>query len=366
MPYMRDTNPAIGPRDATRTALSVAAQVRLDAERGVIAKCGVSLELRHEAGAVLRPHVIGICRSDAKEAAGRRLGPSQFGHELVAEIVDCWGAEVLRIGDTVCLDPNVVLNRTSGFAELFMLDAPADRLEAALYKVSSTCTSLENYVLAEPIACAEHCARIATSAVHATPRSAVVIGAGTMGLFIAHALRRRGIPVTLLNRSKARLRFVATFSLEGITLGSLAEPPSADLVVLATTFVSHELLEKGFMIAADQGRVVVFGGIDKAFGNFRGVDVRSLRLSESHRWLTCGSGKQVEIVGSYGLASEDFLSALRLIGSGDISQSLLDELITGRHLLSELPSLLDAMNSGDDLGKRLIFPTSPRESGILR
>lgn len=318
---------------------------------------GIDIEFLHEAGAILRPHAIGVCRSDAKEAAGRRPGPSQFGHELVADIVECWGTDAFRAGDIVSLDPNVVLHRTSGFAELIALDAPAAALEAALYKLARPQGRLVHYVLAEPVACAEHCVRMALHGLPALPGSVVVVGAGTMGVFIALGLRRRGLRVILANRSEERLRFVERLGLRGIELRGLDTlGTGSDLIVLATTFVPRGLLDTAVTVAADGGRVTLFGGIEPSFGDYHGIDVQALRLAELRQGLTTPDGRKVELAGSYGLQQEDFMHALDLIGSSAIAPAMLEHMITGRHALHELPALLRAMNSGHDLGKRLILP----------
>lgn len=318
---------------------------------------GIDIEFLHGAGVVLRPHAVGVCRSDAKEAAGRRPGPSQFGHELVADVIECWGTDAFKAGDIVSLDPNVTLRRTSGFAELIALDAPASALEAALYKLPAPRGPLVHYVLAEPVACAEHCVRMALNGLPALPERAVVTGAGTMGVFIALGLRRRGVRVILANRSEERLRFVERLGLQGVELSRLdSVGPGADLIVLATTFVPRSLLDAAISMAADGGRVTLFGGIESAFGDYQGIDVQALRLAERRQPLALPDGRRVELAGSYGLQQEDFLHALELVGSGAIAPALLEHMITGRHALHELPALLRAMNSGQDLGKRLILP----------
>lgn len=345
------------PSAKVRQALQHARQACLDAGRGVAMRQGIDIEFLHDAGAILRPHAIGVCRSDAKEAAGRRPGPSQFGHELVADIIECWGTDAFKPGDIVSLDPNVVVHRTSGFAELVALDAPAAALEAALYRLVRPAGPLVHYVLAEPVACAEHCVRMALAGLPALPDRVLVVGAGTMGVFIALGLCRRGVRVTLANRSEERLRFVEQLGLPGIELHRLDRISTpADLTVLATTFVPRELLDAGVALTASGGRITLFGGIEPSFSDYLGVDVQGLRLNERRERLVLPDGHAVELAGSYGLQQEDFLYALNLIGSGGIAPALLEHMITGRHALHELPALLRAMNSGHDFGKRLILP----------
>jgi threonine dehydrogenase-like Zn-dependent dehydrogenase len=363
---MREPILLTGPSTATRKALRRAWQACLDPGHGVVLRKGVELAFRHRAGAVLRPHAIGICRSDAKEAAGMRPGPSQFGHELVADVVECWGSAALKSGDVVCLDPNVALERSSGFADLIALSAPPRTLESALFKVAGARAPLERYVLAEPVACAEHCARIALAGLERLPEHAIVVGAGTMGLFIAIGLQRRGVAVTLANRSASRLQFVERLGLPGIALKQLdADMMPAGLVVLATTFVSLPLLVDSIALVRHRGRITIFGGIEEQFDGFCGIDIRTLRQSEQRVLLHCSRDKAIELAGSYGLERCDFLYALELIGSGAIPASLLAGQITGRHALDELPAVLHAMNNGDDLGKRLVVPNLPSPKGKL-
>jgi hypothetical protein len=105
---------------------------------------------------VLRPVVVGVWRSDlAREVLGERLGPSQFGHDIVASVVASSVNESTR-GGLVSIDPNRAVRRSTGFARHvwaagdrrvlldFLIPLPAGRDPLRL-------------IFVEPLACAIHC-----------------------------------------------------------------------------------------------------------------------------------------------------------------------------------------------------------------
>ena len=79
---------------------------------------------REDPAVLVNIELAGLCRSDLKEVAGVRHGPSQFGHELVGTICEST-VPALAEGTRVVLDPNVVVNRRTGYPDHMWASGPA-------------------------------------------------------------------------------------------------------------------------------------------------------------------------------------------------------------------------------------------------
>jgi threonine dehydrogenase-like Zn-dependent dehydrogenase len=300
----------------------------------------------------VRVELAGVCRSDLKEMARERHGPSQFGHELVGVVAESTLPGALPVGARVVLDPNVRLARTTGFATALYAAGPADLLTAALPRVPDTLPA-RRAVFAEPLACARHC--VAALARHtAAPvsgRRIAVLGAGTAGLLIARLAGLAGASVTLVNRSRDRADFARSLGLDVHPPHTLA-PATFDASVVATDFVHPEVLTEALRLVLPDGVTVLFGGTAPG-DELKGLacDLDTIRRSQA-RLRTTWSDKPVRIAGSYGITPEDFTAAI------DALPLLpLEHLITREIALGELPSVLREQLTGRPLGKTLIRPT---------
>ncbi|WP_406299518.1 medium chain dehydrogenase/reductase family protein [Embleya sp. NBC_00888] len=299
----------------------------------------------------IRVELAGLCRSDLKEVARERYGPSQFGHELVGVVAESTLPNDLPAGLRVTLDPNVRLARTTGFATEMYAAGPADRLCAALPRVPDELTARQA-VFAEPLACAEHCVSALTRHLGGSPagRAVVVFGAGAAGLLIARLAELAGAEVTLVNRSADRAEFLRS---RGFDVRPLAALPAAafDVAVIATSFVRPDILTEALRVLVPTGLALLYGGTapgDELPG--LPVDLDHVRRSE-HAVHTTWSGRPVTIAGSYGTTSTDFTAAL-----GTLPKLPLEHLITNEITLPRLPRTLHAQLTGRPLGKTLIHP----------
>lgn len=309
-------------------------------------------------GVVVAPELVGVCRSDLKELAGRRAVRSDFGHELVGEIVAAGPRSGRTVGERVCLDPHPRVERGSGFAEAVVLRGRRDALADALVPIDDDAPA-ERMIFVEPLACAVHCVGILRRRLGA-PLSETrvgVVGAGIAGTLIAKTLEREAASLVLLNRGRERLRFLeARGLLDGRGLQPLDEAPSSllDAVVVATTFAEPAILRRAVELVRPGGLVVVYAGTapgDRWPGTT--VDVDRLRRSQAIAKLPSREGS-VTIAGSYGAESRDFSTAKRLLGSEQ--PPALERLVVDVVPLEELPERLSALAAESPPGKVAVRP----------
>ncbi|MYS83220.1 alcohol dehydrogenase catalytic domain-containing protein [Embleya scabrispora] len=300
---------------------------------------------------LIRVELAGLCRSDLKEVARERHGPSQFGHELVGLIAESTLADRLPTGLRVALDPNVRLARTTGFATEMYAAGPADRLLTALPRIPDR-ISARQAVFAEPLACAGHCVAALAGHLGVPPagRRVVVFGAGAAGLLIARLAELAGADVTLANRSADRAKFLQDRGFEVRAIATL--PASAfDAAVIATSFVRPDILAEALHVLVPAGLALLYGGTapgDELPG--LPVDLDRVRRHE-HAVHTTWFGRPVTVAGSYGTTPADFAAALITLPNLP-----LERLITEEITLPELPAVLRDQITGRPLGKTVIRP----------
>ncbi|MCO5972349.1 alcohol dehydrogenase catalytic domain-containing protein [Actinoallomurus soli] len=317
---------------------------------------------------LVEPLVVGVCRSDLKEIAGRRPGPSQFGHELVG-VVARSSTPRLPVGARVCLDPNVPVARGPGFARAMWVGGDADALTRALPLAPAGVVE-RRLVFAEPLACAAHCltmTRRHRGGAGLRGASVCVLGAGTAGVFIARLAEAGGARVLLANRDADRLAFLAARRmLPGGGGVPLSESPGAagpvkgtagghDVVVIATSFVLPELLEHALRLVRPGGLVMLYGGT-AAGDRLPGLDCDLDRVRRGERVEAVSwRGRPVRVGGSYGTTPEDFTVALRALS--ELPDGLgVERLITAEVPLRELPAVLRRLAAGRCFGKVLARP----------
>ncbi|GAB1339899.1 hypothetical protein ACE1SV_64890 [Streptomyces sp. E-15] len=311
-----------------------------------------------ESSVLVDIELAGLCRSDLKEVAGVRHGPSQFGHEIVARI-DTSTVPGLAEGTRVVLDPNVPVERGTGFAERMWAAGRPELLRRAFHAVPDGLPA-ERLVFAEPLACAAHCLSVTDRRAGGLAGARVtVLGAGTAGLLIASLAHRAGAVVTLGNRGRERVAEVRrTGVLDAPVLPfDLLPDRSADIVVAATSFLLPAVLEVALRVLAPDGLLVLYGGTapgDRHPG--LDCDLDTVRRSESVR--TCSlKGRPVRLAGSYGTTEADFEAAVAALA--DRAAPLAAEAAVRAEV--DLPGLL-AILSGSvtpPQGKVLVRP-APR------
>jgi threonine dehydrogenase-like Zn-dependent dehydrogenase len=268
--------------------------------------------------ALIAPREIGICRSDLKELLGVRQARRDFGHEVVADVVDCAGAGSLKPGDTVILNPHITVTRTSGFGKLIELQGRPGSLDRALLRLTAPLASHRG-IFVEPLACAARCVRRVQEALATLGkrRSAVaIVGAGTFGVLIASLMRAAGENVHLLNRSRGRLDFLEQRGIFAasklMTLGH-AEQRRFTSIVLATTFAEPRLVSWCAEHADDAALITIFGGTNS---NMKigedGIDLDILRRKEELREVHIG-GRSLWLAGCHGAEHQDFTRAMTVL-----------------------------------------------------
>lgn len=280
----------------------------------------------------------GICGSDMHAWHGhdaRRVPPLVLGHEAVGVVatgpmtgkrvainplMSCGTCKACRTGaEHLCPTRELVGMRVPGaFSE--QIAVPEANLT-----VLPDGLGFEDAVLAEPLACAVHTARLGLKALNVPPAEAktVVLGGGAIGLLCALVLRLSGIE----DLSIAETNPVRRTLLEDCT-GARAYDPvsgspadgSVDLVVDAVG--SGRTRAAASALAAPGGVIAHIGLQDSEAG----LDTRRLTLQE------------ITFVGTYCYTRADFAEAVRLLGEGKISR---DGWSTIRPLEAGVQSFID-------------------------
>lgn len=230
--------------------------------------------------ALIRVMASGLCHTDIDVLHGR-YGSGAFplvpGHEY-AGVVEAVADDVsgFTVGDRVAVDPNLPcgtcracrrgltnlctdlkaygVTHNGGFAEYSLVKA------AHLHPIGAL--SFDTAALAEPLACVLNGLTAAGLEGNAPkPDSALVIGAGPIGLLLSLALKARGVgSVAVADLDETRLAFAESLGLTPFAAGSeslKARTHGFDFVADATGVarVAEGLTE----YAADGGTVLFFG-----------------------------------------------------------------------------------------------------------
>jgi threonine dehydrogenase-like Zn-dependent dehydrogenase len=293
---------------------------------------------------IVRPRLVGLCRSDLKELQGTRRERRDFGHEIVGTVE--WAPERVARGrgDWVSFNPNAAIERGSGFGEWLVARGEAAELQRAFPLVPGQ-LPLRKLVACEPLACAAHCALALRSRIGACAlRGArvAVLGAGNAGTLIAMVLRALGAEITLLNRGRSRLALLAErgiFAAEQLVPLTEARAGAYDAVVPATSFLDEHVLRASLALLRRGGLALLYGGTTAGTTlPGRGLRLDALRRHEAVAGISW-EGKPVTIAGSYGAAADDFALVARLLAEAPESFPV-ERLITREVGLEELPELL--------------------------
>ena len=187
-----------------------------------------------EGEALVRIHRIGVCGTDLHAFAGRQpffTYPRVLGHELGVEVVEVAPNERgISVGDRCAVEP--YLNNPSSHAsrlgrpncceELKVLGVHVDGgmcgyLSAPIRLLHKSDTlSFEQLALVETLGIGQHA--VERSAIPAG-ETALVIGAGPIGLAIVQFLQAAGATPVVADLSEPRRRFVAGLGVEAVEPG---------------------------------------------------------------------------------------------------------------------------------------------------
>ncbi|MFD5465941.1 alcohol dehydrogenase catalytic domain-containing protein [Kitasatospora sp. NPDC127059] len=275
---------------------------------------------------LIKPSHLGICRADAKEILGSRDVPEDrgplFGHELVGTVAFAGARTGFREGELVTLNPNITPTRTTGFAEYVFVHGTEAQLDQAVVRVPEADIRADVW-MPEPFACIVHALRKVlqlTDLADLRGRRVAVLGAGCAGLTFALYARHLGAAsLAVFNRGEARRAFARQ---QGLLAEDEIHPLTDaraerhrgrfDLVIVAPTIATTELLDTAADLAADGAVLLVYGGTRKGdtFPPGR-ADVDAIRRRELIEPVE-HHGKWLRIAGAYGCRREDYEEGFRL------------------------------------------------------
>ena len=274
--------------------------------------------------ALIRVHSAGICGTDLAIAAGkhpRASAPLVMGHEFAGQVIEIQPGSVptdLAVGDTVTAYPLLVcgqcwactngcehvcrnlrligIDRDGAFAEY--VSVPLD----LVMKLPDNLT-YEQGALIEPLAVGIHAVAMADAA---SCRSAVVIGAGPIGLLVGLCLRNAGVSNIIMTESDVHRRIRAenlgfdVFDSEEdrVTdeVNRVTGNEGADMVFecAGTLSAAHRMCQ----LVRTRGKVVVVGVHKEPHP----VDLQTLNFRE------------ITMIGTRVYTRGDFQKALQVIG----------------------------------------------------
>jgi len=256
-----------------------------------------------------------------------------MGHEASGEIIAV-GSDVtrLRVGMRVAAHP---IDGTGPGRCLMGKDAPGAFAEYVVWPARNLVrlpdsVTFEQGALVEPLAVA---VRAVNRAGAGGATSAVVVGAGTIGLLVASVLKHRGVATVVISDPSVERRAVAL----NMGVGVAVDPLQVDIgeVVRELTGglgadVAFEAVGIGATVAQAHA-VVKYGGTVVWIGNnVRVIDV------DMQQVVT----RELRVLGTYGMNGDDFVAALGLLEAGAIDAS---SLINRRATLEEGPALFDEL-----------------------
>ncbi|GAB4347031.1 MAG: zinc-dependent alcohol dehydrogenase family protein [Candidatus Abyssubacteria bacterium] len=306
--------------------------------------------IRRDNEALLRVELASVCGTDVHILSVPPGHPATvntiLGHEYVGEVIDAGdGVTHLNRGDRVVVNPNLTCGHCvycrkslpnmcehmttlgifidGGFTQYNV--APSD----ALFKISKT-VPLEEAIFAEPLSCVLNGMRKLRPM---AGESALVLGAGPMGLYFITMFRMAGLKDIIVsepNPKRARMaRRCGATDLVNPMKESVHERVraktsiGADIVVDAVGALMSECLT----CARRGGKVLLFGMNSKAVSEIHQNDI---------------TRNEIEILGSF-IANATFPATVSLLETDTLN---LRRLVTHRFKLEDIHAAIEAMRSG--------------------
>jgi 2-desacetyl-2-hydroxyethyl bacteriochlorophyllide A dehydrogenase len=299
---------------------------------------------------LLKVDVASVCGTDVHILAVPPGHPATegaiLGHEYVGTLVDAGdGVTHLKKGDRVVVNPNLTCgycvycrkslpnmceNITTlgifidgGFTEYNL--APAD----ALFAISKE-VPLEEAIFSEPLACVLN----GIQKLKPLPgESALVLGAGPIGLYFISILRLAGLKDIIVSEPNAERARMATkcgaTEVVDPTAGNIDEVVRAKTTIGADIVIDAvgTLMAQSIASARRGGRVLLFGMNSRAVSEIRQNDI---------------TRNEVVILGSF-IANATFPATVSLLESGQLR---LKDLVTHRFKLRDIHEAISVMRSG--------------------
>lgn len=307
---------------------------------------------------LVRVEACGVCGSDVHGytgSTGRRIPPLIMGHEASGVVEEC-GLEVsnFQIGDRVCFDSTVYCNRCQSCLrgqynrcrrrQVLGVATPESKRDGAFAQFVSIpwwiVSKLPDQIgftqaaLLEPVSIAVH-------ATNRTPLSTnsrvLIIGAGTIGLFLAQAVRLKGVRQLIVSDiNEHRLQ-----TLQSLQIQDAVNPQTINLKELVLERTEQygvdiafdavglaETFQQALELTGSGGHVTLIGNIEKSVKlNLQDLISRELTLS-----------------GTYANAGE-YQSCIDLVSSGQIQ---VDPLISEVLPLKEGQSAFERLHAAQE------------------
>ncbi len=288
--------------------------------------------------------------------------PALFGHEFSGVIeavgggVKQWkpGMRVVAANSSPCgscffcrkEQPNLcedLLFVNGAYAESLLL--PARIVEKNLLEIPGT-LSFQAAALTEPLACVVHGIETIQPQLQET---AILLGAGPIGLLFAQLLVKAGVNLIVLSGGKERLRkarqigasqvfdLAETKNRTAALLAATPEGKGADLVIEAVGLPST--WSEAVAVSRPGGRVLLFGGCP--VGTQVTLDTHALHYEERR------------LASVFHHTPNNIRKALNLLAEGTVQP---EHLITQTAPLGELPGILQMMLTQEDAVKTEITP----------
>ena len=268
--------------------------------------------------ALVRIDAVGICGSDMHAYLGhdpRRVPPLILGHEAAGTVVAgtragqravlnpliaCGRCDACLGGrSNLCAERDLIgMYRPGAFAEHIAIPernliAIPDGMDAA------------HAALTEPAATALHAVNLAARAAWRplSEARALVLGAGSVGLFAALVLRDQGCRAVTLAETNAARRATAEGAAAGEVIDPLASPPEASAFELVVDAVGSGATRASASAAVRAGGTIVHIGL---MDGDAGLDVRRATLQE------------VTFIGTYTYTPLDLRVTLAKLHAGDL------------------------------------------------
>ncbi len=277
----------------------------------------------------------GICGSDLHGytgQTGRRTPPLIMGHEATGVVVATGRAvDDLVAGTRVAIHP---IDRR-GSKRLMGMDAPGAYAPYVVWPARNLhrlpdSVSFAAGSLAEPLAVAVHAIDRAGLG---DATSAVVIGAGPIGLLVALVLKHRGVGrVAITDLSEERLRIARELGVD-VTLNPSEEGATEAIRSMTGgegVDVAFEAVGIGPTVAQAHAAVRDGGTVVWIGNNVKTIDV------DMQQVVT----RELDIRGAYGMTGNDFDEAISLLATGAVRT---EKLINRHAKLEEGPTLFDEL-----------------------
>jgi threonine dehydrogenase-like Zn-dependent dehydrogenase len=316
--------------------------------------CGSDLHALHYAD-----ELVAITREMGQEVAFDPTRDFVMGHEFTAEVLELGpmtdGAPV-KVGDLVTSLPLAItptgMEPVGAYSNVYNGGyADKMRLTAGLCMKVPNGLGHRRAALTEPMAVGRHA--VARAAV--TPaESALVLGAGPVGLAVVAELRRSNIETIVVSDFSPRRRAVALAMGATVAVDPARENPvealtAADARRVPVVFDAIGVpgtLEAVIKAAPAMGRVCVVG---------------SCMQPDTVRPLVA-QAKQLTIVFSFAYDPFEFGDTLRAIAEGEIDVA---PMITGTCGVDGVPAAFDALGNPEEHVKILVEPGGPAASATI-